>query len=114
MEFRAEAGGFGANPLLWYTVLVGVVLLCSILQGQMLWAFLEAADYAGEPFRWFEGLSMWPSELLRVLGFVLAVVFLFAACARSQDQPEADRYEVLCGIRAAVRGSLGGTAPRAT
>jgi hypothetical protein len=50
----------------------------------MLWAFLEAADYAGEPFRWFEGLSMWPSELLRVLGFVLAVVFLFAACARSQ------------------------------
>ena len=28
---------------------------------------------------------MWPSELLRVLGFVLAVVFLFAACARSQD-----------------------------
>jgi len=83
-NFALKPAVFGASPVLWYTILVGIVILCSILQGQMLWAFLEAAEYAGEPFRWFEGLSMWPSELLRTLGFVLAVIFLFAACARSQ------------------------------
>ena len=43
---------------------------------------------AGEPFAWFEGLSVWPTEWLRMLAVILALVFL-AASFRSLRENEA-------------------------
>jgi hypothetical protein len=43
---------------------------------------------AGEPFAWFEGLSVWPAEWLRVLAVIVALIFL-AASFRSLRENEA-------------------------
>jgi hypothetical protein len=42
---------------------------------------------AGEPFAWFEGVSVWPTEWLRMLSVVLALIFL-AASFRSLRENE--------------------------
>src|SRR4029077_4482603 len=34
---------------------------------------------AGEPFAWFEGVSVWPTQWLRMLSGVLALIFLAAS-----------------------------------
>ena len=46
-------------------------------------------DPGGEPFFWAEGVSVWPSELLRVTGLMLGVcflVYLFSETARSAQR----------------------------
>ena len=46
-------------------------------------------DPAGEPFYWFEGVSIWPTEVFRVIAAGLSLVFLYnavGALRRSQDQ----------------------------
>lgn len=43
---------------------------------------------AGEPFAWFEGVSVWPTEWLRMLSVILALIFLAASfrSLRENDQ----------------------------
>lgn len=54
-------------------VVVGAVLLwCQIRQ------FNYAAD---EPFSWFDGVSIWPTEALRLFATLLSMFFLFKAWA---------------------------------
>ena len=40
-------------------------------------AWLERHD--GEPFAWFEGISLWPTELLRMIAMVMSIYFLYKA-----------------------------------
>jgi len=46
-------------------------------------------DPAGEPFYWFEGMSIWPTEVFRMIAAGLSIVFLcnaVGALRRSRDQ----------------------------
>lgn len=40
------------------------------------WMLPGFVDPQGEPFAWVEGISMWPTELIRILTFVLTVCFI--------------------------------------
>jgi hypothetical protein len=45
-------------------------------------AFQDASSPGGEPMAWFEGVSIWPSNMIRALAFLCAVgAFIFAAYA---------------------------------
>jgi hypothetical protein len=48
----------------------------------------------GEPFYWLEGVSIWPTEILRVLATLLAIGFLIKAWRylRSNSEGMTDRY----------------------
>jgi len=43
---------------------------------------------AGEPFAWFEGVSVWPTEWLRMLAVVLALIFLVASFRSLRENDE--------------------------
>ncbi|MDQ6735650.1 MAG: hypothetical protein M3Z35_16295, partial [Nitrospirota bacterium] len=46
-------------------------------------------DPAGEPFYWFEGVSIWPTEVFRMIAAGLSIFFLYnavGALRRSRDQ----------------------------
>jgi hypothetical protein len=86
-----EARGFARDALCdgerrhrgWWLVVGVVAVVLIVLGGLLLCAYLEAAAREGEPFRWVEGLSTWPSEGLRVIALLVAAIGLFAACGRS-------------------------------
>lgn len=63
-------------------VVLGLLLIVLLLEGLVLCAYLEADTNRGEPFAWFEGISAWPSELIRNVALVLTYVFFLAACGR--------------------------------
>jgi len=68
----------------WFYVLVlpaaGLVVSLLIIP-----AFNEAMRWSGEPFAWFEGVSVWPSNLLRGAALLVAVGGLvYAYCSVSQ------------------------------
>ena len=48
---------------------------------------------AGEPFAWFEGVSVWPTEWLRMLAVVLALIFLVASFRSLRENDEAIKAE---------------------
>jgi len=60
------------------------------LFGAMLFMFWYLSlDPAGEPFYWFEGVSIWPTEVFRMVAAGLSLVFLYnavGALRRSRDQ----------------------------
>ena len=74
----------------WFLVLfmvVVIIVLTRIIQYQL---------GTGEPFAFFEGISLWPSEFLRFLAGGLAAYFLIIMFikARLTDRKLADRYFV--------------------
>src|SRR5262249_33632871 len=63
-------------------VVVGLALIVLLLEALVLFAYFEAAANRGEPFGWLEGISAWPSELIRNFALVLTYIFFLAACGR--------------------------------
>jgi len=67
------------------------------LFGAMLLVFWYLSlDTAGEPFYWFEGVSIWPTEVFRMVAAGLSLVFLYnavGALRRSRDQLTASVLE---------------------
>jgi hypothetical protein len=59
-----------------------------------LYKFLKSQFYAGEPFAFFEGISIWPSEFLRFLAGGISLYFLITGYlkARSSNQELSDRF----------------------
>lgn len=61
-----------------------MILLLPIVAAFALWLKFKSVDYAAdEPFSWFDGVSIWPTELLRLLAGLLCLWFLFKARADS-------------------------------
>jgi hypothetical protein len=58
----------------FYTVFVPLHIIVPLLIA--LPAFSDARHPLGEPFAWFEGVSVWPSNLIRLAAFVIALVGL--------------------------------------
>ena len=61
-----------------------VVGLCSVAAGLAFWildgpAVLVAHHDEGEPFSWTNGISIWPTEILRLLATILCVIFFMKA-----------------------------------
>ena len=56
--------------------IVGIALVTALVAWPMVRMIHGLANPAGEPFLWTEGVSVWPSELLRVVSLLLAVSFL--------------------------------------
>ena len=62
----------------WWTMAIYFVVF-----GFFMWLFSdlsssnESLDWKGEPFYWFEGVSIWPSQLLRLTGAFLCICFFF-------------------------------------
>ena len=79
---QASKDAQGAPYVAWALALF---LVLFVLVGTYLArAYQEAADGSGEPVLWLQGISAWPSELLRCLALVLVALLLFAACGRSK------------------------------
>lgn len=57
---------------------VGAVAIAFVVDRWLLDVVLQNHD-SGEPFYWLEGVSLWPTEMLRALATLLAVVFLIKA-----------------------------------
>jgi hypothetical protein len=83
-EFTSDVVQGHRGPWGWRVVVVVVVLVLVALEALLLFAYVESAQRAGEPFRWFEGLSIWPSEILRSIALGMTAVFLFAVCRHSE------------------------------
>ena len=58
----------------FYTVFVPLHVVVPLLL--LLPAFYDARDPLGEPFAWFEGVSVWPSSLIRFAALAVALVGL--------------------------------------
>ena len=91
--------------LLWSLAIIRGVQSCSGL-GRSSWTFAVVAAFVswlviyiiaicqmpeGEPFAWFEGVSIWPTEILRFFIFLMAVWFVWKtnnALAKSEEAIE--------------------------
>lgn len=60
-----------------------ILVLVIIFSSALAFALWKAGE--NEPFAWAQGVSMWPTELIRLLAFVLGCIFLFKA-TRSLDK----------------------------
>lgn len=62
----------------WWTMAIFFVVI-----GFFLWLFLDISRssdlfyWRGEPFYWFEGVSIWPSQLWRITSAYLCICFFF-------------------------------------
>ena len=75
----------------WMAVLAPALLFAGLILFVVLLMFISVTDPRGEPFIWSEGVSIWPSELIRLLGLILGVcflVYLFRAIKRNDDALE--------------------------
>ncbi|MGQ0555667.1 MAG: hypothetical protein ACT4PN_06955 [Nitrospiraceae bacterium] len=70
----------------WMTAHLSAIVLgaagaavLAILIDQWLLEWVLRHHDAGEPFYWFEGVSVWPTELLRALATMLALLFMAKA-----------------------------------
>ncbi|MBI1396713.1 MAG: hypothetical protein GC151_12090 [Betaproteobacteria bacterium] len=94
---------------------VGVLFVLAAVIGPPIWVILRGlasiGDPGGEPFFWAEGVSVWPSELLRLVALTLGVCFLvyaFSELHRSADRL-ATRFDLEGGtdLRTTWRVALG-------
>ena len=69
----------------WRSALIlGLVLWVPLLCGFKFW--IQTPDAPQEPFTWVEGVSVWPTQLLRLIACVLAISFLwFMSHRRAND-----------------------------
>ena len=61
-------------------------------------AVLLERDGGGEPFAWFEGVSLWPTEIIRVVAILTAVVLIirvFRTLKRASRTIEGEFFEVV-------------------
>lgn len=72
---------------------VGAFGLAFVVDKFLLDLILQHHD-GGEPFYWLEGVSIWPTEILRALATLLAIGFLIKAWRdlRSNSERMTDRY----------------------
>jgi|CXWL01.1.fsa_nt_gi hypothetical protein len=61
------------------TVMRGLVFLLALMFSQILVFWLIAQNPDEEPFYWFSGISVWPSEILRVFAAYVAIACIWAA-----------------------------------
>jgi hypothetical protein len=66
---------------------VFALLIGCVLTGLLFWAMRDGA--AGEPFSLTEGISVWPTTFIRLIAFVLCILFLKYAWARLRDNDRA-------------------------
>ncbi|MDH3503662.1 MAG: hypothetical protein OEM58_03915 [Nitrospirota bacterium] len=83
---RFVIAGFLDDRTWWamavYCVVIGLVLWFS-------WDLSKSREllyWTGEPFYWFEGVSIWPSQLLRVTAAFLCVCFLLKIYGEFHDR----------------------------
>jgi len=62
---------------------VGLVLMVCLLLGLLCWAMSDRT--AGEPFSLTDGISVWPTTVLRLLAFLLCLLFLGHSWRRLRD-----------------------------
>lgn len=62
---------------------VGLVLIVCLLLGLLCWAMSDRT--AGEPFSLTDGISVWPTTCLRLLAFLLCLLFLGHSWRRLRD-----------------------------
>ncbi|MBI4002482.1 MAG: hypothetical protein HY348_11950 [Nitrospira defluvii] len=56
----------------------------------ILWSGVHGFDYEGdEPFSWSDGVSIWPTELLRLMAGLLSICFMLKARADLADNTQA-------------------------
>jgi hypothetical protein len=60
----------------------------------LLWVIHSQLD-TGEPFAWFEGISLWPSVLLKILALAFAILFLCSGYRKIRSRSTALRYYLL-------------------
>ncbi|MCA9420172.1 MAG: hypothetical protein KC592_04080, partial [Nitrospira sp.] len=83
---RFVIAGFLDDRTWWAMALYCVVI------GLFLWFFWDLSKspellyWTGEPFYWFEGVSIWPSQLLRVTAAFLCVCFLLKIRGEFHDR----------------------------
>ena len=58
------------------TLLVLVIAGAIVAGLWFLWMALQTNQYAGEPFSWTDGVSIWPTEIIRLAAALLSVLFL--------------------------------------
>lgn len=80
-----------------YAALVSTVALCVVIR-------LDQAHQDGEPFAVFQGISVWPTELLRLVVF-LAGVFCFVAIAHHLAESRKEVEGLLASGERADRGA---------
>jgi hypothetical protein len=56
-----------------------IFLVVGLISGGILYLLIIAQGEAGEPFAWFEGISIWPTAYLRLFAALLALYFLIRA-----------------------------------
>ncbi len=64
----------------WQLGAAAAVALCLMapLSGLIAWAATESASGKGEPFTLVEGISMWPSEIIRLAALLIGVTLLIS------------------------------------
>lgn len=69
----------------------------------------EGTSTIGEPLGWLDGVSIWPSELLRLLGICLALTLLLRAMVEIHESDRVLKRHFAAGRRPASRslGSIG-------
>lgn len=76
----------------WVLGLILALLLFSWLGWQihLMWKdiFITGTARGGEPFSWYEGVSIWPSVLLRIFTGLLALCFLLLGIKRLHENDE--------------------------
>jgi hypothetical protein len=59
-----------------------IFIVVGLISGGSLYLVIIAQGEAGEPFAWFEGISIWPTVYLRLFAALLALYFLIRACRK--------------------------------
>ena len=67
--------GFNARALLSWSAVIFLALALIAAGWSQLWQ--DATSGSGEPFAWFEGVSIWPTEILRLVALVGIVLMLY-------------------------------------
>jgi len=109
LQFRREASQgdkhTGGAPYAAWTILTLFVILFECVGGGLVAAYDEASSGGGEPVLWFQGVSAWPSELLRCLALLLVALLLFAACGKSKRNAASVRRRFRLGEGTVLRRS---------
>jgi len=77
-RFACEAMMGCRGRIGWRVLAGGAILTVLVLDALLITAFLESMSGQGEPFLWAEGISTWPSELVRSAGLLMTLASIFA------------------------------------
>jgi hypothetical protein len=81
-DWLTVSEGFDVNARVWMRWLRVACVILPVLFMFGLWSGVQGFDYdEDEPFSWSDGVSIWPTELLRLLAGLLCVWFMIKARA---------------------------------